>query len=246
MLVHDNAMTIGQLVRECPGRARVFEAFKIDYCCGGKLSLNEVCQKRGLDVEEVWQHLDRADARRQDEGHWVDADAMSLTELCDHIEQTHHGYLRTELPRLDYMTDKVAKVHGGEDPRLLLVRQAFEAFRAEVEPHMLKEEIILFPMIRQMETHRDSAPGQPLPPFHCGTILNPIRQMLLEHDHAGDALQSMSELTDEYAVPEWACNTYRAMLDGLHQLERNMHQHVHKENNVLFIKAAELENALLL
>lgn len=244
MLVHDDTTTIGQMVRECPNRARVFEAFKIDYCCGGKFSLKEACQKRGLDVQEVWRKLDEADARRQDDSQWVDADSMSLAELCNHIEQTHHAYLRAELPRLDYMTDKVAKVHGGEDPRLLQVRQAFEAFRAEVEPHMMKEEVILFPLIRQMETHRDSAPGQPLPPFHCGTIRNPIRQMLLEHDHAGDALQAMSKLTNEYAAPEWACNTYRAMLDSLRQLERNMHQHVHKENNVLFIKAAELEDSL--
>ncbi len=244
MFVKDDDVSIGQLVRECPNRARVFEALKIDYCCGGKLSLHEACQRSGVEVEDVWQQLQEADARRQADQKWVDADAMSLAELCDHIEQTHHAYLKAELPRLDQMTAKVAQVHGNEDGRLRQVRQAFEAFRAEVEPHMMKEEVVLFPLIRQMEAHRDSAPGQPLPPFHCGTIRNPIHQMLLEHDHAGEALQTMCALTDQYTPPEWACNTYRAMLDALQALQLDMHQHVHKENNVLFLKAGELEDQL--
>lgn len=246
MLVKDDAITIGQLVRECPRRARVFENLKIDYCCGGKLSLQEACQNRGLNVATVWQQLESEDARNRDGSEYINADAMPLTQLCDHIEQTHHAYLKAELPRLDQMTAKVAKVHGGEDPRLLQVRRSFEALRAELEPHMMKEEVILFPMIRKMEAHRDQNPDQSLPASHCGTIRNPIRQMLLEHDHAGDALNELAELTDQYTPPDWACNTYRAMLDALQTLQLNMHQHVHKENNVLFIKAVELEEQLQL
>jgi regulator of cell morphogenesis and NO signaling len=246
MVIQVSATTIGQLVRERPARSRVFEALKIDYCCGGKLPLEEVCRKKGLEPAEVLKLLNQCDAQadsREDNSpaSLIDADAMTLTELADHIQQTHHAYLKSELPRLDLITEKVARVHGEHDPRLVDVRRAFEAFRDEVVPHMMKEEIVLFPIVRKMEQHRRSAGDQPLPEFHCGSVANPIRQMELEHDHAGQALERMRELTDGFQPPEWACNTYRAMLDALRVLERDMHHHVHKENNVLFPKAIEME-----
>ncbi|QDV86197.1 hemerythrin domain-containing protein [Stieleria magnilauensis] len=160
---------------------------------------------------------------------------MSLTELADHIETTHHAYLREELPRLDFMTEKVARVHGDKEPRLLKTREAVVALKAELEPHMMKEEKILFPMVRQLEAATER------PESHCGSVGNPIRQMEHEHDQAGNALAILNDSTDGYTPPEWACNTYRAMLDSLAQLERDMHQHIHKENNVLFPKAIQLE-----
>jgi regulator of cell morphogenesis and NO signaling len=160
---------------------------------------------------------------------------MTLTELADHIEATHHAYLKEELPRLDSMTEKVARVHGEHEPRLAQTRQAFLALKAELEPHMMKEERILFPIIRQLE--QADGPLQ----FHCGSVANPIRQMEHEHDQAGNALAILSESTDRYTPPDWACNTYRAMLDSLARLESDMHQHVHKENNVLFPKAIRME-----
>lgn len=161
---------------------------------------------------------------------------MMLTELADHIEQTHHAYLRKELPRLEWMTEKVARVHGDKEPRLMKSREAFVALKAELEPHMMKEERILFPLIRQLEASADRSE------FHCGSVADPIRQMEHEHNQAGDALAILNESTDGYTPPEWACNTYRAMLDSLAQLERDMHQHIHKENNVLFPKTLEREN----
>jgi regulator of cell morphogenesis and NO signaling len=209
---------------------------KIDYCCGGKISLSEACRRNKVDPEEVLEQLRRCDGDRKDEK-VVDADAMSLTELADHIEATHHAYLRDELPRLDFMTEKVSRVHGDKEPRLLKVREAFVALRAELEPHMMKEEKILFPMVRQLEA------SAVRPEFHCGTVANPIRQMEHEHDQAGDALAILREATDDFVPPEWACNTYRAMLDALDQLEGDMHQHIHKENNVLFPKTLEVESS---
>jgi len=231
-------MTVGQLVTESPGRSRVFETLKIDYCCGGKRPLSEACAKRGLDVQAVLDLLSKSDAEADRGKDTVDPDALSLTDLADHIEKEHHAYLRTELPRLDAMTEKVSRVHGKSEPRLADVRQAFCALRDELTTHMVKEERILFPMIRELEQAK--APVS----FHCGSIGNPIQQMEAEHEHAGDALVTIRTATDDFQPPEWACNTYRAMVDGLAQLERDLHLHIHKENNVLFPKALELEARL--
>ncbi|MBL8872188.1 MAG: iron-sulfur cluster repair di-iron protein [Planctomycetales bacterium] len=230
----DAKTTVGNFVRDNPDRARVFESLRIDYCCGGKVSLDQACKKRGLDVTAVLQRLEQCDQSGRSES-LIDADSMTLTELADHIEATHHAYLKEELPRLDSMTEKVARVHGEHEPRLAQTRQAFLALKAELEPHMMKEERILFPIIRQLE--QADGPLQ----FHCGSVANPIRQMEHEHDQAGNALAILSESTDRYTPPDWACNTYRAMLDSLARLESDMHQHVHKENNVLFPKAIRME-----
>jgi regulator of cell morphogenesis and NO signaling len=214
----------------------VFEIHKIDYCCGGKISLADACRRKGANPDDVIEQLGQLDSASDDQ-RIVDADAMSLTELADHIEQTHHAYLREELPRLDFMTEKVSRVHGDKEPRLLQVREAFVALKAELEPHMMKEERILFPMVRELEASASR------PDFHCGSVANPIRQMEHEHDQAGNALAILRQATDGFTPPQWACNTYRAMLDALERLERDMHQHIHKENNVLFPKAMELEKS---
>lgn len=232
----DPKTTVGRLVAERPGRARFFESVGIDYCCGGKIPLEQAVKSRGLEVKPVTDMLEAADAKAQDHDVvLINADAMGLDELTEHIVQTHHAYLRAELPRLGQITDKVHRVHGEREPRLAELRRAFRAFRDELAEHMMKEERILFPMIREL------AQAKGWKQFHCGSIANPIRQMEAEHQNAGDALAIMREATNGYQPLEWACNTYRAMLDGLAQLERDMHQHVHKENNVLFPKAIQLE-----
>ena len=166
----------------------------------------------------------------------IDAAAMPLTELADHIVETHHAYVRSELPRLAKMTARVAAVHGDKDARLAQLNETFMGIAAELSNHMMKEEQILFPLIRQLDAS-ESAPAS-----HCGSIANPIQQMESEHDSAGDALKRMHELTDSYTPPDWACNTYRAMLDGLAQFEGDLHQHIHKENNVLFPRAIAMES----
>ncbi len=237
MQILDPEQSVGELVRQKPTRARVFESLKIDYCCGGKVSLNRACEKRGIEVNEVLEAITANDVQSVADT-LVDVDAMGLTELADHIEATHHTYLREELPRLDFMTEKVSRVHGDKDQRLLTMREAFVALKAELEPHMMKEERILFPLVRQMEASAERQEN------HCGSVANPIRQMEHEHDQAGNALAILRASTDDYTPPEWACNTYRAMLDSLAQLESDMHQHIHKENNVLFPKAIAYEQAI--
>lgn len=228
--------TVGELVKDRVARARIFEQLNIDYCCGGKLPLAEACAKRGLDPQSVIRRIQESDAQSDPRDvELIDAAALGLVELADHIVETHHAYLRVELPRLDQMTEKVRQVHGDADPRLAEVRRVFMALHQELSSHMVKEERILFPMIRQLVTSTG------LPVFHCGSISNPIHQMEVEHQIVGDVLSTMRAATDGYQPPEWACNTYRAMLDGLSQLEWDLHQHIHKENNVLFPRAMELE-----
>jgi regulator of cell morphogenesis and NO signaling len=160
---------------------------------------------------------------------------MSVTELVDHIEDTHHAFLRKELPRLAELARKVASRHGEKDPRLHRVHQTVAGMSIELLQHMRKEEQCLFPMIRQLDL------GVQAPWAYCGTIANPIRQMEAEHDDAGAALVRLRELTDDFSPPIWACNTYRALLAALAYFERDMHSHMHKENNVLFPAALKME-----
>lgn len=225
--------TIGDIVSRYPSLLRVLDQMGIDYCCGGKSILEDVCREKGLDVKTLMVTLEAAAGAP--DASVVDAASMSLTDLADHIEQTHHAYLRTELPRLDTLTEKVASVHGDRDSRLAEVRGTFLGLADELLRHLTKEEQVLFPMIRQLET------SETTPQFHCGTLANPIRQMELEHDSAGDALAGLRGLTDDFTPPEWGCNSFRSMLDGLARLEADLHQHIHKENNVLFPRALDME-----
>ncbi|MBN1442657.1 MAG: iron-sulfur cluster repair di-iron protein [Planctomycetes bacterium] len=225
--------TVGDVVARHPALARMFEEMEIDYCCGGKKTLEEVCRSRALDPRTLLTRLEQSASPADPPV--VDAAAMSLTELADHIEQTHHAYLRTELPRLKGLADKVLTAHGAKEPRLRELRDTLLGLAEELSSHMMKEEQVLFPMLRQLEASSSA------PTFHCGSLANPIRQMELEHDEAGSALARLRELTDGYTPPDWACNTYLAMLGALVRLERDLHEHIHKENNVLFPRALEME-----
>lgn len=227
--------TVGDLVTQRPSRSRVFEKLGIDYCCGGKRPLAELCEEKGLDANLILTVLlaSETDAAA-DEDDWSQS---SLTKLADHIEQTHHAYLKRELPRLGAMVRKVAAVHGVRHPWMLEIDGVYAGFAAEMESHMLKEEQMLFPMIRCLES------GEAGPAGDCGPgIGNPVRVMEHEHDDAGRALQRMRDLSDGFTPPADACNTFRAMLDGLAELEVDTHRHVHKENSILFPRALEREN----
>lgn len=248
----DPSSSVAQLVVERPGRSRLFEQMNIDYCCGGKLPLEEACLRRGLDVAAVVNQLNASDADARashqasqcaSQATTLDPSKMTLTDLADHIEDTHHAYLRTELPRIRYLIDRVCKAHGASDPRLASLREAFIGFANELSAHMLKEEHVLFPLVRQIDQGAAAPAGSRTGPG-CGSIANPIRQMEAEHDAAGDALAWMRTATDGFTAPANACGTYRAMIDALHELEKDMHQHVHKENNVLFPRALAREAAL--
>jgi regulator of cell morphogenesis and NO signaling len=226
---------VGQWVAQRPSTSRVFEAFGIDYCCGGRVSLKQACSERKIDPNDVLAQLEKlATSGDNSRDSWLSA---PLAALCDHIEQTHHAYLKAELPRLTAMIDKVVRAHSAKHPEMAQVQRAFGDLRAELEPHMFKEEQILFPAIRRLE--QSAAPAT----FPFGTIENPIRMMEHEHDNAGECLLRIRELTADFRVPDDVCNTYRALLDGLKTLEEDLHIHIHKENSILFPRAAQLEKA---
>lgn len=229
--------TVGEIVARHPALSKVFEESGVDYCCGGKKTLQEVCRDKSFDPQWFVGRLEESLAATAGD-RTVNVSGMSLSELVEHILATHHAYLREELLRLNMLTEKVAAVHGAHDNRLVQVRQTFVAMAAELASHIVKEEQILFPLIRQFDTNGT------LPESPNGPIADSIREMESEHDEVGAALERFRSLTDEYTPPDWACNTYRAMIDALARFERDMHQHVHKENNVLFPSAVKKEAEL--
>lgn len=222
---------VGRLVAERPSRSRVLERWGLDYCCGGKKPLGEACEEKHLDANAVERELLAADtAPGSLEMNWT---TEPMPALCDHIVSAHHDYLRQALPRLSGLIEKVCNAHGENHFELYEVQAIFHEFRAELELHMMKEEQILFPLIKSLEA------ADIHPTANVGSIRYPIGVMESEHESAGAALARMRELTHDFRPPQEACNTYRAMLDGLEELEKDMHQHVHLENNVLFPRAAK-------
>jgi regulator of cell morphogenesis and NO signaling len=214
---------VGRLAAEHPLATRVFARHGIDYCCGGGRPLAEVCHTKGLDVEAVMEEIrQELETPGVSEERW---DEAPLGDLIEHILAAYHRPLREELPRLESMAARVLQVHHDKDPeRLPQLLAVFRGLKAELEDHMMKEEQILFPMIKQ---------GQGM--FAEG----PISVMEHEHDSAASALRRLNELTDGYEVPAEACNTWRALWHGLAALEGSLHQHIHLENNILFPRALE-------
>ena len=222
---------VAVLVLDDPSRARVFERFGIDYCCGGKTPLEAACAERGLDLRTVIGALGEP---RSPEAEDVDWGGVPVSSLVDHIVEQHHGYLREELPPLTALVDKVWRAHGDAHPELAEVRETFAEVADELAQHMLKEEQILFPACVALEQGGD-APA-------VDSVESPIGVMLHEHDEVAAGLARLRTLTAGYKPPVDAW-TYRAMLDQLRTLENDTHRHVHEENNVLFPRALALEAA---
>ncbi len=225
--------TIAEIVAERPSRSRVFEELGIDYCCGGGKSLAAVCDKKGLSVDETLENIAAEDSRPA--GKELDQLAgMSLSELITHILKEHHDYLKRELPRIQALADRVAERHGERDNRLIDLARVHQGFAEELQLHMMKEEQMLFPEIRQMDETGVTV-GSP------GPIAMKISVMEAEHENAGVAMEKFGQLTDGFAITDECCNKHRALLQGLKELCDNTHQHVSAENNILFPRAKAME-----
>lgn len=220
MTTIDPTTTVAELVIARPARARIFERLGIDYCCGGKRSLADACAERGLDAGTVTAVLSAIDDEPAGEEDWSQA---SLGALCDHIVEAHHARLREELPRLSLLLEKVERAHGEGRPHLGEARAVFEELRGELETHMREEEESLFPACRRLEEE-------------TAAEVDAVLVGRLEHDHeqAGALLRRLRELGGDYDLSAALCNTHRATLDSLHELERDLHTHIHEENNILF------------
>jgi regulator of cell morphogenesis and NO signaling len=235
----DTTKTVRELALEHPAATRVFEKLGIDYCCGGNKSLGQVCGENNLQMQQVLESLERAANSR--EAHPQDAQWISqpLADLIAYIKETHHRYTREEISRLGPLFDKVCNVHGARHPELLQLRHVFGALAQELSTHMMKEEMVLFSFIERME--EAVIAGDPILPAPFGTVNNPVAMMVHEHETAGNLLRNLRKLSDGYEPPAGACTSYRTLYSALGEFERDLHQHIHLENNILFPRAIEME-----
>lgn len=230
--------TVGEIAAENPASTRVFQKYHVDFCCGGQKKLGDACRELGISTEQVLTELDKAQSPNGKPER--DLTNASATALIEHIVATHHAYLKAELPRLAGTLGKVLEAHGERHGKSLqALSETFGALHGELDAHLRKEEMVLFPYITRLDASRTAGVQPPQAPF--GSVNNPIHMMLLEHDSAGNALREMRQITQDYAVPADGCATYRALFQGLQELESDLHQHIHLENNVLFPKAVRLE-----
>lgn len=238
MVLTENEVTVAEIAASSLAAVRVFEKFGIDYCCGGKRPLGDVCREKGQDPALVREELDAAMASSRVSS--TDWNTAPLADLVNHIVSAHHEYLRTELPAIQTRLDKVYRVYNERyGPTLTGLPETFFGLRSELELHLRKEEMILFPAVVANEAAVNA--GQPLPYMPFGSVENPIHMMESEHESAGEALASIREITRNFEAPEYACVTYRALMNSLDELERDLHMHIHLENNILFPRAVRLE-----
>lgn len=233
----DLSQTVREIAIEHPATVRVFESLGIDYCCGGKRTLKDACERAGVPPERALDMLAQIEEPAPSEAaNWAGANAQ---ELIRHIVGRHHSYVRSETPRLMTMFDKVVSRHGQDHPELASIRELFSALTQELFAHMLKEENVLFPYLEKMDAAVTR--GEIPPPAVFGSVEMPISRMLADHDDAGELLAKMRALSSGYSAPESACPTYRALYHGLEEFEHDLHQHVHLENNILFPRALHME-----
>lgn len=224
--------TVAEIASTLPSSVRVFQRHGIDFCCGGRTPLASACEERGVafsqivDAIEASTHTPQSDPR--------DWNSAPLAALTDHIVATYHEPLRDELPRLESMAAKVSRVHGLKAPHLMRLAAIVTELSADLQLHMRKEELVLFPAIRTLEAKAQSELR----------LFTPISMMEHEHDHAGTLLSELRLITDDYVAPAWACETFRALYHGLSEFETEMHVHVHLENNILFPRALALDASL--
>jgi regulator of cell morphogenesis and NO signaling len=231
--------TVREIALEAPLTTRVFEEYKIDFCCGGRRPLSEACEKAGADEKEVAAKLaELIEGPRSDN----DPERLRVPELVNYIIDKHHEFSRTEMLRLAGLAEKVAWKHSENHPELNELKEAFALLTNDLVGHMRKEEMMLFPYIHDLVRAKARSIVPLVPVF--GTIDHPIRMMQFEHEEAGSILEKMRELTNDYAVPDDACPSFNALYVGIEALEKDLHQHIHLENNVLFPAAVELEKSV--
>lgn len=221
--------SLAQIVQSNHQSAAVFEKYHLDFCCKGKRPLLQACKEQNVPVDEIVTELETVllkEVRSED----TDFDKISLTELADHIVNTHHDYVKKESTQIFAYLQRVALKHGDRHPEMRKVFELFSEVKNEMESHMQKEEIILFPRIKQLE--QEGLTNQHLAYFQA-----PISVMEMEHDHAGRLMEQIRTLTSDYNPPADACTTYRLSFAALKAFEMDLHQHVHLENNILFPKA---------
>jgi regulator of cell morphogenesis and NO signaling len=220
--------TVAAIAATVPSSVKVFQRHGIDFCCGGKKPIGEVCREQGVSLEAVTREIDATERRPSGDTDWAQ---QPLTALIEHVVAAYHGPLREELPRLEGMAAKVLAAHGDHAPYLRRLNAVVGELADDLRAHMQKEEQVLFPTIRELE---DGDATLPVPLTAAITVMEE------EHDSAGALLAELRALTNGYVAPPWACRTFQALYQGLAELESEMHVHVHLENNILFPRVSAL------
>ena len=233
-------MTVAEVVTKNIKTADVFKKNGIDFCCGGNVSVKEICEKKSVDYEKLKAQIEAIETKVECN---LNYDSWDLDFLADYIVNTHHKYVAEANDLIAQYSNKVAKVHGNHNPEVVEINDLFMEVAGELNMHMHKEEMILFPFIRQLANAKKS--GQNIKPPHFGTIQNPINMMEMEHVDAGDIMKKIAELSNNFTPPDYACNTYRALYAKLEEYQNDLFEHIHLENNILFPKAIKLEQELI-
>ncbi len=218
---------IGEIVTRDFRAASVFKEVGIDFCCGGKMTLEAACKEKGISDQEITAKLDALESQTIDLAH--NYNAWELGFLCDYIQNTHHKYVLKTLPELEFYTQKIASVHGSGHPELIEIAELFSAINKELHQHLKNEEEVLFPAIKEVEKGHS--------PKANAIIVSEINRMTGEHEFAGGAMDKINVLAQNYKVPEDGCNSYRVAYKLLKEFEDDLHFHVHLENNILYPKA---------
>lgn len=235
-------LKVGEIVRKNPKAAGLFSAMGIDFCCGGNIFFTEACKKKGLDSQKIWEEIVKVTAEKNVVS-GLDFDSFELDFLADYIVNVHHQYLYKNLPEIRFFVDKVYNKHADKFAYLTEFYELYNALESDLLGHLPKEENVLFPFIKQMvqDIQMNRKPNAPF----FGTVNNPIHIMHDEHDEAGSILHRIREITNDYTAPEDACNSHLVMIDKLKDLDRDLIQHIHIENNILFPKVINLEEKYL-
>jgi len=231
---------VGEIVAKDYRAAAVFEGHGIDFCCNGNRSLSEVCAEKGLNAEAIIGEVEKS--LKDGSATTVNFDDWSLDLLVEYIERKHHRFVKKQIPVIQKYLDKICQVHGRSHPELYEIQTLFAETARDMTSHMQKEEHILFPFIKKIAQAEEEGTGLPSPPF--GTVENPIEMMKHEHDVEGNRFRKIVDLSNNYTAPADGCTTYEVAFSLLKEFQDDLHLHIHLENNILFIKALELEGEM--
>lgn len=230
-------ITIGEYVAKDFRTAAVFSKYKIDFCCKGNRTIEEACEKKDIDSNQLMEQINTVLATKNDSA--IDFKTWPLDLLADYIEKTHHRYVEEKTQVILPFLDKLCKVHGANHPELFEINELFIGCAGELAQHMKKEELMLFPFIKKMA--KASLSEEPIVKPQFGTVKNPIAMMMEEHEAEGDRFVKIVTLTNNYTPPADGCSTFRVTYAMLADFEQDLHKHIHLENNILFPSAILLE-----
>ena len=237
----NNQRIVGEIVAENYKTAAIFKRYRIDFCCNGNRTIADATKSKEIDEEKLLSELNEVMGEKvQGE---IDFKAFPIDLLADYVEKTHHRYIEQRIPEITPFLSKVARVHGANHPELLEVEQLFTETAQDLAAHLKKEELMLFPYIRQMV--KSNMGDKKRPKTALGSATEYIEQMEEEHEAEGERFRRIAELTDDYTPPADACRTYMVTFDMLKEFEEDLHRHIHIENNILFPKSMEMERELV-